>query len=103
MFILRAVVALSVVVSATAPFGAMAQEAENVVLQMEEFTCRDMLIRSGFERDFTVAYMHGFMSGKLNETEFDVSKLTAATDSVLDYCISNPDAAIMAAFEQARG
>ena len=102
MFILRAVFTLSLVVSATAPFGAMAQEADNVVLQMEEFTCRDMLVRSGFERDFTVAYMHGFMSGKLNETTFDANKLTLATDAVLDYCISNPDAALMMAFEEAR-
>ena len=103
MFILRAVAAVSLVASAMTPNGAIAHEVDNIVLQMEEFTCRDMLVRSGFERDFTVAYMHGFMSGKLNETTFDANKLTAATDSVLDYCISNPDAAIMEAFEQARG
>jgi hypothetical protein len=83
--------------------GALAQEADNIVLQMEEFTCRDMLVRSGFERDFTIAYMHGYMSGKLNETTFDANKLTLATDAVLDFCISNPDASIMAAFEKARG
>jgi hypothetical protein len=82
--------------------GALAQDADNIVLQMEEFTCRDMLVRSGFERDFTIAYMHGYMSGKLNETTFDANKLTLATDAVLDFCISNPDASIMAAFEKAR-
>jgi hypothetical protein len=82
--------------------GALAQDADNIVLQMEEFTCRDILVRSGFERDFTIAYMHGFMSGKLNETTFDANKLTLATDAVLDFCISNPDASIMAAFEKAR-
>jgi len=82
--------------------GALAQNADNIVLQMEEFTCRDMLVRSGFERDFTIAYMHGFMSGKLNETTFDANKLTFATDAVLDFCISNPDASIIAAFEKAR-
>ena len=82
--------------------GALAQDADNIVLQMEEFTCRDMLVRSGFERDFTIAYMHGFMSGKLNETTFDANKLTLATDAVLDFCISNPDASIIAAFEKAR-
>ena len=82
--------------------GALAQNADNIVLQMEEFTCRDMLVRSGFERDFTIAYMHGYMSGKLNETTFDANKLTLATDAVLDFCISNPDASIIAAFEKAR-
>ena len=67
MFILRAVAAVSLVASAMTPIGAIAQEADNIVLQMEEFTCRDMLVRSGVERDFTIAYMHGFMSGKLND------------------------------------
>ncbi len=103
MFKLKDGLALSFAFFASVPFGAMAQNTDNVVLQMEEFTCRDMLIRSGFERDFTIAYMHGFMSGKMGETTFNANKLTLATDAVLDYCISNPDAALMTAFEEARG
>ncbi len=103
MFKFKAGLALSLAFFAPAPFGAIAQEADNIVLQMEEFTCRDILVRSGFERDFTIAYMHGFMSGKLNETTFDANKLTLATDAVLDYCISNPGEALMTAFEEARG
>lgn len=94
--------AAAVAISVAGLCGASAQN-ENLVLQMDEFSCKGMLIRSGFERDFTVAYMHGFMSGKMNETEFDVAKLTAATDAVLEYCIQNPDATILSAFEQARG
>jgi len=92
----------AVAISAATSGGAFAQD-QNLTLQMNEFTCKDMLIRSGFERDFTMAYMHGFMSGKVNETEFDVEKLTRATDAVLEYCISKPDATILSAFEEARG
>ena len=84
-------------------YARVSTDDQNLTLQMNEFTCKDMLIRSGFERDFTMAYMHGFMSGKVNETEFDVEKLTRATDAVLEYCISKPDATILSAFQEARG
>jgi hypothetical protein len=94
--------ATAAAISVAALSGASAQD-DNLVIQMDEFTCKDMLIRSGFERDFTVAYMHGFMSGKMNETEFDVAKLTAATDAVLEYCIQDPEATLLSAFEEARG
>lgn len=101
MIYARTLVAALAVSAATAG-GALAQN-DDLILQMDEFTCKDILIRSGFERDFTIAYMHGFMSGKMNETEFDVNKLTLATDAVLEYCIQNPDATILSAFEEARG
>ncbi|SDE71792.1 HdeA/HdeB family chaperone [Ruegeria marina] len=103
MLKLKTGLALSFAFLVSVPFGALAQNTDNVVLQMEEFTCRDMLVRSGFERDFTIAYMHGYMSGKLSEITFDTNKLTLATDAVLDYCISKPDASLLAAFEEARG
>ena len=99
----RAITLVAAAAIAVAALSGASAQDENLILQMGEFTCKDMLIRSGFERDFTVAYMHGFMSGKMNETEFDVAKLTAATDAVLEYCIQNPDATILSAFEQARG
>ncbi|MDV7145810.1 HdeA/HdeB family chaperone [Tropicimonas sp. TH_r6] len=91
--------ALFVTLSAT---GAMALEA-NLVVPIGEFSCRDMLVRSGFERDFTMAFMHGYMSGKLNELEFNAPELTEATDAVLDFCINNPGEPLMAAFVAARG
>mgnify|MGYP003574355284 FL=1 len=83
---------------------ATAQDADNDgIWQVADFTCRDMLIRSGSERDFVMIYMHGFMSGKMGEMTFDAPALTAATDAVLGACIDNPDQPLMTAFEAARG
>ena len=69
---------------------------------VDQETCRDLLQMSGESRDFTMIYMHGFMSGKKNELLFDAPKLTAATDVVVDHCINNPDDKLLTAFEKAR-
>jgi len=94
--------ALSLVIASLATSAVIAQE-DGLVMEMKDFTCRDLLIRSGFERDFTVAFMHGYMSGKMGELTFDAPALTAATDAVLGACIDNPDQPLMMAFEAARG
>ncbi|NDR57052.1 HdeA/HdeB family chaperone [Aliiruegeria sabulilitoris] len=84
--------------------GAIAQDTDgDGIWQVEEFTCRDLLMRGGEERDFVLVYMHGFMSGKMAEMTFDTPALTAATDAVLESCISTPDQPLLAAFEAARG
>ena len=83
---------------------ATAHDADNDgIWQVADFTPRDMLVRSGAERDLVINYMHGFMSGKMGEMTFDAPALTAATDAVLGACIDNPDQPLMTAFEAARG
>lgn len=82
----------------------IAQDADqDGIWQVEEFTCRELLMRGGDERDFILVYMHGLMSGKMNEMAFDTPALTAATDAVLESCIGTPDQPLLAAFEAARG
>jgi len=70
--------------------------------KIDEVTCRDMLMMGGTSRDFTMAFMHGFMSGKKSELLFQVEPLTEATDMVLKTCIDHPDETLLAAFEKAR-
>ena len=73
-----------------------------VQYKVDETTCREMLQMSGDSRDFTMIFMHGFMSGKKNELLFDAPALTAATDVAVDHCIDNPDDTLLSAFEKAR-
>lgn len=83
---------------------AIAQEAAvAATVQIDEFSCRDLLILSGEERDFVLVFMHGFMSGKLREMTFDTMQLAEATDTVVTTCIDNPDDTLLSAFEAARG
>ncbi len=70
--------------------------------KIDEVTCREMLMMGGTSRDFTMAFMHGFMSGKKSELLFRVEPLTEATDKVLETCIDHPDETLLSAFEKAR-
>jgi hypothetical protein len=54
------------------------------------------------EREFTLVFLHGFISGKNTEMVFDGSALADATDVVLDSCIDSPDESLLAVFEKAR-
>jgi len=77
-------------------------ETPGVQYQIDKTTCRELLQMSGESRDFSMIFMHGFMSGKKNELLFDAPTLTAATDVAVDYCINNPDSTLLSAFEVAR-
>ncbi len=100
--VLAATMALSLL-----PVGAVvAAEKEaadtGVTYTIDEVTCRQLLRMSGDSRDFTVVFLHGFVSGKKSELVFDAVPLTEATDKAIDICIDNPDGKLLSAFEKAR-
>ena len=68
-----------------------------------ELDCRTLLRLSGDERDFTIIYFHGFVSGRSNLQVLPVQELAAATDQVIDRCIDKPGEKLLAVFEQVRG
>lgn len=84
--------------------GAKAEEVEMEYkdYKIDQVTCREMLKMAGSERDFTMIFMHGFMSGKKNELLFEPGPLAEASDMVLDQCISKPDATVLSIFETVR-
>lgn len=89
---------------AATAFGSDAIAADpDIKINIDSVTCRDMLRKGGEERDFTIVFMHGFMSGKKGDLVFDAPALTEATDKVLDACINNPDATVLSVFEDVRG
>lgn len=71
-------------------------------LQIDDITCREALKMGGEERAFTVIFFHGFTSGRMNQTLFDGPALSEATDKIADYCIDNPSAKLITAFETIR-
>lgn len=68
-----------------------------------ELDCRTLLRLGGDERDFTIIYFHGFVSGRNNVQLLPVQELAAATDQVIDRCIDKPGEKLLAVFEQVRG
>jgi hypothetical protein len=83
------------------PSGPGAQD-EGITIEIDKMTCRERLKMGGDERDFTMIFLLGFVSGRQDAPVFDAPALTAATDRVIDGCIDDPDAALLALFEAAR-
>ena len=101
---IAAILALSFVPICAAVAGEKAKdEVPGVQYQIDEWTCGDMLRETGDSRDFTMIYMHGFISGKKSEMVMDTLELTQATDRLLDICIADPSANLLKSFEKARG
>lgn len=69
---------------------------------INELECRTLLRLSGEERDFTLLYLHGFVSGRMNQPLLPVKDLAEATDRLIDGCIDKPSARVLATLEQLR-
>ena len=68
-----------------------------------ELDCRTLLRLSGDERDFTILYLHGFVSGRINQQLLPVKGLAEATDRLIDGCIDKPADKALGVLEQVRG
>ena len=62
--------------------------------------CRDLLKFDDSDKEATLVFYHGFLSGKNNKLIVDVVKLGDISDRVLDYCIDNPNDLLLSVFEQ---
>ncbi len=67
-------------------------------LDMAKMTCKELMAGNDEDREVGIAYMHGFFAGKKGNSVIDIAALTAQTDRVRDYCLSNPSSTLMDAF-----
>ena len=79
-------------VLALAFFAAMADAstAQEDVREINGFSCKDIMIRNGGDRDIAIAFIHGYLLGKKGATSFNLETLAAATDKFIDHCLDNP-------------
>jgi hypothetical protein len=78
---------------------AMAQEATRpATVDLATFDCRTLLAMNGDYRDNAVLFLHGYVSGQKKQTVIELAPIAAATDKIIDYCITNPSANAIAAF-----
>jgi hypothetical protein len=78
------------------------QVEENIVFDIAAIDCRSMLKMASDEQDFTLIYFHGYKSGQAGVTMFDAPALLEATEAVMDFCIDNPSATLLEAFDENR-
>ena len=92
-----ATVSTAVLLSVTAT--TMAAEPEKP-RDLNDLTCKDVMILSGEDRDISIAFAHGYMLGKNDTTKYEIDKLAKITDAFIDYCLDHPAEKALASFEK---
>jgi hypothetical protein len=84
--------------------GAFAEDAPQkwTVVDLNTQDCRTFLKMTGYERDITVAFYHGVVTGMKKETTVNIPALAEVTDKVMDHCIDNPKDVLLKVFQDLR-
>ena len=72
------------------------------MINTETLTCRDLVKLGDSDQEATMAYYHGFISGKKNELMVDAVELGDISEKTFDYCIDNPKDSLLSVFEKHR-
>jgi hypothetical protein len=78
------------------------EPANDSTVNLATITCRDLMTMSGEDEEDTFIFLHGFISGRNNELIINAPALTVVTDQVRNYCIDNPEATALDAFNEFR-
>ena len=83
---------------------ALAQEKSTkwTLVDLNTLDCRTYLKMTGDERETTVAFYHGFVSGMKKEMTVNVPSLSEVSDKVLDQCIDKPNEVLLKVFQENR-
>jgi hypothetical protein len=79
---------------------AFAAEEPSAEHDLKEFACKDVMRLSGSEREYALAFVHGYRLGKMNTTQYDIEALAAITEKFIDHCLDNPNENALATFEK---
>ena len=93
------VAAVSVAALLSVPATTVAAD-EPKMKDLGEFSCKDVMILSGADRDISIAFAHGYMLGKNKTTKYDIDKLAKITDAFTDYCLDPPTEKALASLEK---
>ena len=82
--------------------GASATSAEEPSTQkdLNAFLCKDVMRLSGNEREYSLAFVHGYRLGKKGTTQYEIEALAAINDKFIDHCLDNPGDKALEAFEK---
>ena len=77
-----------------------AKQEDTSTIDAGNLACRYLLKLDDSDREATMAYYHGFMSGKNDQLIVDVTKLGDISEKVIEHCIDNPNDSLLTVFEQ---
>jgi len=83
---------------------ALSQEKSTkwTLVDLNTLDCKTYLKMTGEERETTVAFYHGFVSGMKKEMTVNVPLLSEISDKVLDQCIDKPNEVLLKVFQENR-
>ena len=93
--------AYSLVFAALTASAATAQDTPT--FGINDISCRELLIMSGDERDATMIFFNGFISGQSATEVVDPTAMMIASDTVLEQCTGAPDKPLIEVFSSVRG
>ncbi len=75
-------------------------ENNNFVVDIKSITCRSLLKLDDSDKEATMIFFHGYMSGKKGELMIDVPNLAEISDQIIDGCIDKPNETLLNMFEK---
>jgi hypothetical protein len=90
------------VLAGSSPAFSQEKPKEWTSVDLNTLDCRTYLKMSGEERQSTVAFYHGFVSGMKKEMTVNVPAMAEISDKVLDQCIDKPSEVLLKIFQENR-
>lgn len=94
-----AVTVLAAALFVVPAWGAEPSSADKKI-DISKMTCKELMGGDDTDREVGIAFFHGFMAGKKENTIVDVKKISVLSDKIRDYCLSNPTSTVMDAFKK---
>jgi hypothetical protein len=57
---------------------------------VEQYLCKDVMREHGDNRDVAIAFLQGYMLGKIGSSSFDLDALHKQTTDFIEYCLDHP-------------
>lgn len=96
---LKYIIATSALLLSAPSLSVYGQEDASVI-DIAALDCRELLKLNDSDKEATLSYYHGYLSGKNNQLTVDVIELGEISDQVIDSCIDNPNEPLLTLFEQ---
>ena len=88
---------LMLAVALSLPLGVTA--SAQVTIDVGKITCNQFALYKVSDPDTIAVWLHGYYSGKRDNTVVEVEKLKANVKKLRDYCLQNPDTNLLQAVD----
>ena len=98
--LMKKLIPLVLVAFSLFPVQSVAEEANENMVDMNSYQCKDIMRMSGEERSIALGVLHGYVLGKKDAVSYDPTKLGKVTDEFIEYCLDHPGDKALATFEK---